>query len=248
MLGRLKAHIPLRCAALVLAFVIARPCLTPAQSAAEPESPKAVIEAYQKMDETGERLTDSGWYSSSRYFVHPERPPRRRALNVMLHVQGVTDATVKGKRAIVQVWCTCAGQIDPSGRFTSVIGPGLLDETGNLRKEPPPQVAHGPAMCFRRYELVLTDRFWEFGPNHEGPHEIKGPPQWKVEGFEYEPWVTIDAANRYLARLRDSSKSETIRRNAERSIAELQHLRHWREQRTVPPARRGKPDRPASSQ
>ena len=82
----------------------------------------------------------------------------------------------------------------------------------------------GPAPLLRLYDLVLTDTYWEFGPTRDGVHEVKGRPQWRIEAFEFEPWVTIQAAIRYLTQLRDESKSEAIKNNAEKSIAVLRRL------------------------
>jgi hypothetical protein len=76
----------------------------------------------------------------------------------------------------------------------------------------------------RPYDLVLTATHWEFGPNLEGPREVKGPPEWRIETFEIEPWVTIEAAIRYLTRLRDESSSGITKRNADESIATFRRL------------------------
>jgi hypothetical protein len=77
----------------------------------------------------------------------------------------------------------------------------------------------------RVYDLVLTDTHWELERPGESLKEMKGTPQWRIETFEIQPWVTIEAAIRYLTRLRDESSSPTIRRNAEKSIAALRGLR-----------------------
>jgi hypothetical protein len=53
---------------------------------------------------------------------------------------------------------------------------------------------------------------------------VKGPPEWRIETFEIEPWVTIEAAIRYLTRLRDESSSGITKRNADESIATFRRL------------------------
>jgi hypothetical protein len=53
---------------------------------------------------------------------------------------------------------------------------------------------------------------------------MKGPPEWRIETFEFEPWVTIEVAIRYLTQLRDGSNGETITRNADKSITILRRL------------------------
>jgi hypothetical protein len=61
------------------------------------------------------------------------------------------------------------------------------------------------------YILILTDTYWEFGPKGEGPREVKGPPEWRLENFEHECWVVKDVATRYLTKLRDESSSKAIK-------------------------------------
>jgi hypothetical protein len=68
---------------------------------------------------------------------------------------------------------------------------------------------------------VLADTHWEFGPGRKELREIKGPPEWRLGHFEPEPWVTVDVAIRYLQKLKAETRSEAIKRNAERSIAIL---------------------------
>ena len=83
----------------------------------------------------------------------------------------------------------------------------------------------GPAPLARQYELVLTDTYWDLGPGPGAPSAVVGSPEWRIETFESEPWITIDTAIRYLTGLRAESKSETVKNNAERSIAALRRLR-----------------------
>ena len=116
-------------------------------------------------------------------------------------------------------------QIDPSGRFTSMVAPSLLDPSGHPVKKLEPPFGHGPAPVVKPYALVFTETHWEFGPKGEGLHEVKGPPEWRIETFEFEPWITIDVAIRYLTKLRDESKSAAIRANADKSIATLRRLK-----------------------
>ena len=194
---------------------------TSAQAPANPKSPREVLEAYRRMDAEGERLTPGGWYRASKYFVKPERPP----LHIVMYImdgERFTDPSRRFKensKADDQLICSAIGQIDSLGRFTSLLSPGLA-----YPPRPGDQQSRGPAPIVRPYDLVLTATHWEFGPNLEGPREVKGPPEWRIETFEIEPWVTIEAAIRYLTRLRDESSSGITKRNADESIATLRRL------------------------
>ena len=193
----------------VLAVVLSvSPTLT-AQSA----SPREVVEAYRKMDRQGERLTSSGWYSASKFFVKPIGPPKHHVMGVMFGEE-IYDVRIKGSLAEVSLRRSALGQIDSKARFTSVVAPYLL---GPPLEKGMPEI-HGLTAVDPTYQLVFTDTYWEFAPNREGPREVKGSPQWRLEYFEPQPWVTVDVAIRYLTKLRDESMNEVIKNNADKSI------------------------------
>lgn len=195
------------------------PFLGQGQSQNVPKSPKEVLQAYRKMDGEGARLSDSGWYSASRFFIHPERPPQDRVIGVMTG-GSVPDIPVTGHQVHAIVRCWALGQIDPSARFVAVIAPYLVDGSGHLSKLPA-DVAFGPDMLMMRYTLALTGTHWEFGAGRDGPHEVSGPPEWRIEDFELVPWVTVDVAIRHLTHIRESSRSPAVKANAEKSIAAI---------------------------
>lgn len=211
---------------LALSFLSIGPTPISAQGRTPVRSPLEVLQAYRKMDAAGERLTADGWYRASRFFVKPGRRPE---VNVAAVTDGerVTDPDpwFKGNNGVeISVVCEQMGQIDSSGRFTSVVSPWLVDLPALNPRQPVTPQANGPAAAVRPYDLVLTDLHWEFGPGRGDLREVKGPPEWRIETFELHPWVTIEAAIHYLTQLRDESTSGTIKRNADRSIATLRRL------------------------
>lgn len=209
---------------LILSLSITIPGELFAQGASVPKSPREVLQAYRKMDSEGERLTTSGWYRASRFFVKPERPPHRKIVEV-IEAEAIEDhPRTIGNRARVWLNCSAVGQIDSSGRFTSLISPSLLSPSGQPLRQPAGAEIRGPAPLGREYDLVLTDTYWEFTAARDSLRESKGPPEWRIETFEFEQWVTIETAIRYLTGLRDESSSELTRRNAETSIAALRRL------------------------
>jgi hypothetical protein len=212
---------------LMLSFLSVIPAPMSAQGSAAPKSPKEVLQAYRRMDAEGERLTTSGWYRASRFFVMPGRLPQHRVVAVM-DGENIGGTKVDGNRARVWERWSAVGQIDPSGRFTFVVAPDLIDPSGRLLRHLGTQQIHGPhAAMGCVYDLVLADTHWEFGPGREGLREVKGPPEWRIAtlgAFDVEPRVTIEVAIRYLTRLRDESSSEIIKRNADKSIATLRRL------------------------
>lgn len=215
---------------LMLSFISVVPTPVVAQGSTSPKPPKEVLEEYRAMDSNGERLTNDGWYGASKFFVKPARRPTNSAIAVVGGERvDSPNPWFKGgdNRVEISVICDAVGQIDSTGRFTFVVAPSLIDyRTGQPRMpEPGAQQMTGPhAPLIRSYTLVLTDTHWEFGPNREGPKEVRGPLAWRIETFAYQPWVNVEAAIRYLTRLRDESSSEIVKSNADKSIATLKSL------------------------
>jgi hypothetical protein len=210
--------------ALVLALGSAWVARIPAQEQAIPESAEAVLRAYRKMDSNGGRLTEKGWYDASKFFVRPERPAKQRAFQVV-YAERFDRVILHGSRASGSVLCSGFGQIDTNGRFSPRISPPLFDSKGVPIVLPrgEPQISGLHALP-RLYSLVLTNTYWEFGPQGEDPRQVKGPAEWKIDGFDYESWITIDAAIDYLSRLQRETVSQVVRHNASNSIAILRDL------------------------
>jgi hypothetical protein len=164
-------------------------------TAAPPRSPKEVVEAYRKMDANGGRLTTAGWKKGNTFFLNPGPPPHDRVLGVMTG-EVVGEAKVTGIRAEVWTDFDFLGKVYPTGRFSRSLGGS------------PPVKA--PLPSGSKYSLILVDQ-------HSGPSSQA----WKIEDFSFNSLVTIDAAIRYLERLRDETRRDDIKRNAERSIAQL---------------------------
>jgi hypothetical protein len=52
-----------------------------------------------------------------------------------------------------------------------------------------------------------------------------GAQEWRIEGPVPEPHLTVDAAIRYVNEIRANTKDATIRKNADRTLAALKHIR-----------------------
>ena len=52
-----------------------------------------------------------------------------------------------------------------------------------------------------------------------------GALQWRIEGPVPEPHLTVDAAIRYVTEIRADTKDAATRRNADRTLAALKHIR-----------------------
>ena len=184
-------------------------------------TPDEVLKGFRTLDAAGVRLTASGWYGSNHFFLRPDKPPKAPIFGVMFG-ESIYHTKVEGKTAEVWLLRGTVGQIDAVGHFTSVVEPELR----RLRRAAPDDpLITGPTRVDFVYQLVLTDSYWEFGPNGEGLRQVKGVPQWKLEYFSPEPWVTVDVAIKYLATLREKLSSEIVKKNADESIAALRRAR-----------------------
>lgn len=208
---------------LMLISMAISPIDLPAQGPA-PKPPGEVLRAFRKLDSEGGRLTTNGWYRAARYFVKPVPPPRYRIVEVIKNETIEEHPRIIGNRTKVHTRFDSLGQIDSGGRFTSLVVPSLLDPSGQLTKKPWGPEIHGPAYFGAVYELVLTDTHWEFTPGRNDLREVRGAPEWRIEGAWRVPAVTVQAAILYLTRLHDESGSEVMKRNATKSIADLQRL------------------------
>jgi hypothetical protein len=160
------------------------------------------------MDANSERLTTSGWKKCNVFFLHPGLPPRDRVIGVMAG-EIVGEATVKGDKAEVWTEFDFLGKIYPTGRFSRSLG-----------GSPP---LKSPVPSSSKYRLILVDQHSNSGA---GEAAGGGASRWKIEDFASDSMVTIDVAIRYLERLRDKSDNDDVKKNAERSIAELTALQN----------------------
>jgi hypothetical protein len=194
---------------------------------------KEVLQTYRQLDSRGGRLTVSGWYAASKFFVKPAPAPQRYILGVMSS-EHVDDSRVTEKnRAKAWMWRSALGQVDASGRFTSIVAPRLAIGPGMVSLDPAVPPMHGPTRQYCEYELVFTDTYWEFGPKGEGLREVKESPQWRLSNFEYQPWVTRDVAVRYLTQLHDKSSNRVFKSNLEQSIRKIRSIK-WPDPRIRP--------------
>ena len=197
----------------MLISIISLASMTSALSAKSPvapeKSPKEVSEQFYRMERAGARLTPEGWHRAAGLFLRPGAPTQDKKIFIVKN-DVMSDTKVEGNRAEFYVQYLQLGQLDSSGRF--------LKES----KEP---LEAGPISVRVLYNLVLTDRHWELGAERGEAKEVKGSPEWLIEGFQPWLWITVDTALRYLTELRDKASDRGIKENADRSIAALKRLR-----------------------
>ncbi|MGC2552666.1 MAG: hypothetical protein WA437_20560, partial [Candidatus Sulfotelmatobacter sp.] len=114
-----------------------------AQDPKDQGSPKAVIEEYLKMVESGALLSSEGWSRVSVLFSVESPEPKDRVIFLTSKHAGVGEVWVRGNRAEVHdAWWDPLGSIDSSLLYTP----------------PPAAKTHGNIGV---YHLVLTDKHWQ---------------------------------------------------------------------------------------
>lgn len=182
-----------------------------AQSSAERGgSPKEVVELFLKADATGERLTIEGQRRAAAFFERPSPVSRSQTLTV-----GTCEMTgqviVTGDRAEVWTEGDLWGTIDPTARFSPSV-PG------------PDGRSAGPVLLRCQFILVFSDTYWELAPDGLSLKQTKGKAAWRIESTNWGPQLSLATAVRYLTGLRDKSGNPAVRKNAEKSLAELRGL------------------------
>ena len=75
------------------------------------------------------------------------------------------------------------------------------------------------------FNLVPTQKHWELGSDGVS-REVSGPAEWRIDGTTDKIWLVRDAAIRYVTQRRDKTTDAAIKKNADQTLAKLQHLHY----------------------
>ena len=168
-----------------------------------PPPPEKVVEQLWSMATTGELLTPGGWKKASRFFAQPSPLPDHYTVHVFSNSYGVAPAHIEGSAAKLIVWCADVGKIDAELRFT-----------------PAPPATSYKSWC--GYRLVLDSVASKNNAiDGSSTTRAKGPPEWKIDAPQGEPFTTVNTAIRYVLERRDYSTDSVIRKNADKTLTSL---------------------------
>ena len=125
----------------------------------------------------------------------------------------VGESTISGDRATVAVGCPGCREL------------GHLDSTLHLKLSPlRPARTTARAMpgASYKYDLVRSDKRWEFDRRTGVAREVVGPTQWRLNSFQPTLFLNVDTAIRYVTEMRAKWHDPTIRSNADATLAVLQ--------------------------
>ncbi|MHB8524881.1 MAG: hypothetical protein ACYDD2_01815 [Candidatus Acidiferrales bacterium] len=180
------------------------------------KSPAEVVRDFLKIETTGGRLTPEGWNKASAFFIRPQMPFGNKVIHVILNF----NADVAYETARTENWAEVYGGTNEVGQLDSSL---RFDPT--LQPPNPYHVAFivGPSI---KFNLVLTDRHWQLESDGVMGKEVTGQPEWKIVDDLPGIFITVDAAVRYVTKMRAKTSDPVTRKNADSALAALKHLQH----------------------
>jgi hypothetical protein len=186
--------------------------MSPAAIAQAPQSSgkptELVVRQYEQFIAGGEFLTPDGWKKASRIFVRSNPYPNDGEVFLTSKAGLVGETWVRGDRAEVErKWTDFFGSIGsdlaykPADPTTSVL-PAVYD-----------------------YSLRFTNQHIDVGEGGS-TQEVLGAWEWKIEGPQRERWATVERAIIYVREMRNKSNNAKIKKNANKTIAILERLKH----------------------
>lgn len=135
------------------------PVLLHAESSSVREiPPRQVVEKVWSMDMAGGRITFQGWYDAASFFAaQPASPQLNRDIMVVAGEFRVGEPKVNGDRATVAIGCESCREL------------GHLDSNLALKlspQQPPRRNPRAKPGTWYTYDLVFSDKGWEFGPEN----------------------------------------------------------------------------------
>lgn len=168
------------------------------------ESPAHVLGRFTDLEKEGRGLTLDGWRELAGFFV---KPPKKQWHNILI-VEEVRygDSMIEGNEAQL---------------VANYVPRGALDSSLRLLHE---EELKNSTCCAENgldYILVFSDKHWESAPDGTAK-EVIGPPAWRIEEYPSEPWLTVEAAIRYVTDKRNETSDPTIKTNADKTLAALE--------------------------
>jgi len=74
------------------------------------------------------------------------------------------------------------------------------------------------------FNLVLSDKRWEIATGGT-VKEFDGPPAWRIEDTFFEPFISLDAAIRYVTQTRNKIADPVLKRNAGKTLSILKYYK-----------------------
>lgn len=180
----------------LFALVIISAVSLSAQSVMKPsESPKATVDDFLAAVMKGGLQTPNGWEQANGFFAHRRPMPDGKSITVIGADYSTQLAWARGNHAEVVVTCRELGQIDSLLRYQPMASKRRITV---------------------RYELLLTG-----ASARTGTAQVTGPRQWRLQNIQRAVWTGLPAAVRYVSEAQANTNNPLIKKNAERTLSQL---------------------------
>jgi hypothetical protein len=180
------------------------------RTSAPMESPSQVFQRFFKLESAGKGLTPDGWPELADFFVETPKPKWHKIH--IIDVVDVGEALIEGDTAFIGVSANSLGDLDSSLRLSG--SPSC--------KPSPVSACYGDTGGFG-YTFLLSEKPWD-GTGKE----FTGPLAWRIYHFDpeepEEPRITVDTAIRYVMKMKNKTNDSVVKKNADRTLAELMKL------------------------
>lgn len=181
---------------VVLGIVAGMPMISNSSQAA----PRELLNRYCEADSEGKQFSPEGWKELSSLFVEDGIPKHDRIIVIKDFV--VSNPLPKGDGQQFYVEYVYLGQIKVSDLRFSSLGSPFPTSPVKVRAE---------------FEVVPIANSTDLSQSSTAGWRIKGAPP--------EPHMTVEAAIKYVERLRDQNTNQMARQNATRTLTALRRLR-----------------------
>lgn len=175
----------------------------------EGRAPTEVVDEIWRMASEGQLLTPEGWRIAGGFFTEPTPFPSNGKILVVSNEWGPAyemRSDGNSKEIVVGYWD--AGTIDAQLRYT------------------PPAKTDAVKTAFAYTLLTVPSYLMMYGPDGRTLVEKKptGSRVWVIKGSQSSPVTTVNTAIRYVFEVREKTADRAIKKNADRTLAQLLRL------------------------
>ena len=167
------------------------------------QSAMAILTQFTALETDGAAFSPVGLRQLDVFLVH-STPWQQDKIHIAKGYE-VKTTPFSGSKADLYVEYTSLGELDASLRFTGVAPPG------NIVRE--------------KFRLLFDNKYSVPARDNVPAKEFIGPSRWRIEDASAEQWLTVNAAIRYVEKMRDATTNSAVRSNAEKTLAILAHYR-----------------------
>jgi hypothetical protein len=170
------------------------------------------VEEFWTLETSGKLLTEDGWKSACKYYKQPAGARVRNwSIIVIAPDWSVWPPYISGNAASVMIGLEIIGKVDSQMNFSPHRSEAVKEGV--------------------QYAVALTRESCSLGQNGKQVPNVAATPDWRLDRplGTANMYLSLDAALRYVAEIRDRSPEEAVKTNASATLLRLQ-----RRKKTIP--------------